>query len=388
MRPKNLGRVSTIGILGTRGIPARYGGFETAAETIALGLKEAGFRVLVACETTGPEQHSKPAHFNGIELVHLLVKDSLRPFSEILYDIQSLLVLGRRSDALYMFGYGAGFFFWIAKILRKTLIVNCDGMEWMRPKFNRAARFLLRLSERLGLMTSDVIVADSRTVAKYVERTYGRQAVYLPYGTPLTPEPPSWDARAVEKWHPGLSARIKPDGYYLVLCRMEPDNNVDKIVEGFRLSRTSRNLLLVGLCISRAYLSRLKLLAGKDSRIIIAGPLYDVRTKDMLRWHCAAYLHGHMVGGTSPSLLEALAAGSVIIGTDVEFNREVIGNGENLPAFFFHPDPSSIARVINSVDANLLLLRKRARTWGPARIRKAYNWQDIIEGYKSLFEKL
>jgi len=382
------GGIQTIAILGTRGIPAKYGGFETAAETIALGLKAEGFNVLVACEANGPGRHLKPRFFNGLELVYFPVNNALRPLSEILYDVRSLIFLGTRSDALYMFGYGAGLFLWITKLLRKPLIVNCDGMEWMRPKFNRVARFLLRLSERFGLMTSDVIVADSKAVARYVEMVYRRQSVYLPYGTPLDKGPPSWDPQLLERWHSGLSARIRPDDYFLVLCRLEPDNNVDRIVEGFKMSRTRRSLLLVGPCISKGYLSRLMEAARGDPRIMIAGPLYERGTKDMLRWHCAGYLHGHMVGGTNPSLLEALAAGNVVIGTDVEFNREVIGNEGNLPAFFFRPDPASVAQVIDAVDGDLISLRRSARIWGPARIRDAYNWDDIIRGYKALFEKL
>ena len=298
------------------------------------------------------------------------------------------MVLGRKSDALYMFGYGAGFFFWTTKLLRRTLVVNCDGMEWMRPKFSCASRWLLRLSERLGLTASDAVVADLRCVAKYIERTYRRPVIFLPYGTPLSIEPPAWDAEAIERWRPGLSTNIKPDGYYLVLCRMEPDNDIDKIMESFALSRTRRNLLLVGPCISKSFLSHLREVASRDSGQILAGPLYDAKTNNMLRWHCAAYVHTYMVGGTNPSPLEALAAGNVVIGTDVEFNRELVGNGENLLAFFFRPDPLSVAQVIDKVAQDLLSLRKRARTWGPVRIREEYNWQDIIHEYRSLFEKL
>jgi len=376
--------VETIGILGTRGIPARYGGFETAAETIAVGLRRAGFRVIVACEA-GDSSQGRPDSYAGIRLMYFSVRDSLRPLSEIVYDVRSLLVVGTKVDAIYMLGYGAGFFFWIARLLRKTLVVNSDGMEWMRPKFGRTARFLLRLSERFGLTAANVIVADSRRVAEYVERTYGKTPVFLPYGSSIASSPPTWDPEAIEKWHQGLSHSLKPNEYFLVLARMEPDNNIDKIIQGFALSHTTRNLLLVGPCVSPEYLSRLKVLADKDPRIILAGPIYDPGIKTMLRWHCAAYLHGHMVGGTNPSLLEALSAGNVVIGTDVEFNREVIGDGKNLPAFYFRPDPLSIAKAIDYADPELLALRERARVWGPARIREAYNWPDIIRGYESLF---
>lgn len=338
----------------------------------------------MACEANDSSQE-RPDSYEGVRLIHFPVRNSLRPLSEIVYDVRSLLVIGTKVDAIYMLGYGAGLFFWIARLLRKTLVVNSDGMEWMRPKFGRTARFLLRLSERFGLTAANVIVADSRRVAEYVERTYGKTPVFLPYGSSIDPSPPNWDPEAIEKWHRGLSHSLKLDDYYLVLARMEPDNNIDKIIQGFTLSSTRRKLLLVGPCISPEYLSRLKLLVNKDPRIILAGPIYDPTIKMMLRWNCAAYLHGHMVGGTNPSLLEALSAGNVIIGTDVEFNREVIGDDKKLPALYFQPDPLSIAKAIDRADPELMSLRERARVWGPARIREAYNWPDIIKGYESLF---
>lgn len=382
-----MSRVRTIGILGTRGIPARYGGFETAAETIAIGLREAGFRVVVACEARGSRM-ARPSTYRGIELSYFPAKDSLRPLSEIAYDVISLLAIGTKVDALYMLGYGAGFFFWVARLLGKTLVVNSDGMEWMRPKFGRISRFLLRMSERFGLVSANVIVADSKCVAKYVESTYGRVPVFLPYGTQIPASPPLWDTDALEKWHPGFSQLLKPNEYYLVLARMEPDNNIDAILKGFAMSHTNRRLLLVGPCISKEYRKVLDDLARKDPRVLLGGSLYDLATKTMLRWHCAAYLHGHMVGGTNPSLLEALGTGNVVIGTDVGFNREVIGDDKGVPAFYFHPDPSSIATAIDSADPMLIELRNKARVQGPARIRDAYNWTDIIRGYVELFERL
>ena len=382
-----MARVRTIAILGTRGIPARYGGFETAAETIAVGLRKAGFDIIASCETNNSPK-PRPETFQGIKLVYFPVKNALRPLSEIIYDVRSLIVLGTKVDALYMLGYGAGLFFWIPRLFRKTLVVNSDGMEWMRPKFGRASRLLLRLSERLGLTAANVIVADSKCIAQYVERTYGRTPVFLAYGTSLPAPSPIWNPVTIEQWRPGLSRLLNPDEYYLVLARMEPDNNVDKIIRGFSLTRTTRKLLLVGPCISQEYLSQLKILASKDPRIILAGPLYELGVKSMLRWHCAAYLHGHMVGGTNPSLLEALGSGNVAIGTDVEFNREVIGNGTELPAFYFRPDPVSIADAIDLADPDLMRLRQMARVWGPARIKERYDWTDIIRGYETLFKSL
>src|SRR6267143_4589375 len=210
-------RIKRIGILGTRGLPARYGGFETAAETIAVGLRKAGFGVVVACEEDSRMPHLPS--YQGVELVYFPVKDSLRPLSEIAYDIRSLIEIGTRVDVIYMLGYGAGFFFWIARFLRKTLIVNSDGMEWKRPKFGRMSRFLLRISERFGLTAANVIVADSKCVARYVEQTYGKTPIFLAYGTASISSPPAWDQSLMNKWRPDLSHLLKPDDYYLVLAR-------------------------------------------------------------------------------------------------------------------------------------------------------------------------
>ncbi len=378
--------VRTIGILGTRGIPARYGGFETACETIAFGLRKSGFNVVVACEKI-EKSALKPDEYRGIHLVYFSLRDSLRPLSEVLYDVRSLIKLTPKVDAVYMLGYGAGIFFWIPRLLRKTLVVNSDGMEWMRPKFGRVSRLLLRISERFALTLANVVVADSRCVARYVLRAYGKPPVFLAYGTAVRNQPPMWDTESIKRWLPSHGASLRPDQYYLVLARMEPDNNIDKIIQGFTLSGTSRKLLLVGPCISREYLGKLRDLANRDPRIILAGPVYDPELKAMLRRHCAAYLHGHMVGGTNPSLLEALGAGNVVIGADVEFNREVIGS-RDVPAFFFHPNPESISTAIDRVDSDLISLRERARVEGPARIERAYNWDDIIQGYADLFRTI
>src|SRR3989475_3377293 len=272
-----------------------------------------------------------------------------------------------------MLGYGAGFFFWIASLVRMAVLVNHDRMQWNRPNFGPLSRYVLRLSERFGLSAANVAVTDSRCVAQYVERPYGKTPVFLAYGTEPISHPPPWDPSLLEKWQPSLSSLLRPDNYYLVLARMEPDNNIDKIIRGFALSRTTRKLLLVGPCISPEYLSRLKELVGRDDRVVLAGAVYDSTIQTMLRWHCAAYLHGHMLAGTNPSLLEALSAGNVVIGTDIEFNREVIGNGGELPAFYFHPEPASIAKAIDTADPELIAPQAEGHLGGWARVNGPYN---------------
>ena len=376
-----------IAILGTRGIPAKYGGFETAAEAIAVGLQESGLDVSVACEGQSNGHFLESATFRGVRLVYVPVDGSFRWVSEIIYDIRSLWILGRTADIIYIFGYGAGFAFWLAKLLRKSLIVNPDGLEWARPKFGWIARQLLRVNEFLAISAADVVVADSVHIKEHIQARYGKRAHYLPYGTQLDLRPKEWDTASLEAWNPEV-ARLKPDDYYLILARLEPDNNIAQILEGFAASESSRKLLVVGPYGSPKYEATLKAIATGNPRIILAGPTYNANIKAMLRWNCAAYLHGHMVGGTNPSLLEALASGNVVLATDVPFNREVVGTDGRYPARFFRPVATEITACVDEVDRELIALRERARLAGPARIKKEYDWGKIVEGYSTLLDRL
>jgi rhamnosyltransferase len=375
-----------VAILGTRGIPARYGGFETAAEFIATGLQKNGFDVTVACEKTDQELGNHLGRpFEGVKLAFFPLEDALRPMSEILYDIYSILTLGRKADLVYVFGYGAGFSFWLVRLFGKRLIVNGDGLEWARPKFGRVARLLLRINEFLALTVANVIVADSRHMQDYILGRYQKESVFLPYGCQPFAYPKAWDGEALASWNRTVESRIVPDQYYLILARLEPDNNIAQILEGFALSQTRRSLLVVGPCESTKYRAQLEAIADRDPRILVGGPLWDRELKASLRWNCAGYFHGHIVGGTNPSLLEALASGNVILAADVPFNKEVVGGDPQMRAFFFRPTPRDIAATIDAVDPRILEMRDVARVAGPARIHSAYNWDKIIDQYCDVF---
>lgn len=378
-----------VAILGTRGIPARYGGFETAAEFIATGLQRNGFDVSVACERTDQELGNHLGSlFEGVKLAFFPLDDALRPLSEILYDIYSIITLGRKADLVYVFGYGAGFSFWLVRLFGKRLIVNGDGLEWARPKFGRVARLLLRINEFLALTVANVIVADSRRIQEYIWSRYEKESVFLPYGCRSVGYSKSWDPEALTSWNPTVGSRIAPDKYYLILARLEPDNNIAQILEGFAMSRTRRSLLVVGPCESAKYRARLEAIASRDPRILIGGPLWDRELKATLRWNCAGYIHGHVVGGTNPSLLEAIASGSVILAADVPFNKEVVGDNPQMRAFFFKATPEDISTTIDTVDLRILEMREIARVAGPARIQAAYNWDKIIDQYCDVFRTI
>jgi rhamnosyltransferase len=320
-----------------------------------------------------------------VKLSSFPVEDSLRPLSEILYDIYSILTLGRKSDLVYVFGYGAGFSFWLVRLFGKRLIVNGDGLEWARPKFGRVARFLLRINEALAVMVANVIVADSRRIQEYIWGRYQKESVFLPYGCQPITYPKAWDPKVVATWDPTVGSRIAPDQYYLILARLEPDNNITQLLEGFALSNTRRSLLVVGSCESLKYRARIEAIAARDPRILVRGPLWDREVKGIVRWNCAGYVHGYMVGGTSLSLLEALASGNVILAADASFNKEVVGDDPRMRAFFFRPTPRNIAATIDHVDPQILEMRDSARLAGPARIQAAYDWDTIIDQYCVLF---
>jgi rhamnosyltransferase len=281
-----------------------------------------------------------------------------------------------------MLGYGAGLFFFIPKIFRKKLVVNVDGLEWKREKFNRLEKFILLTSERAAVRFADVIVADSREIKKYIERRYKKKAVYITNGV---------DAPQVEKWdEQKLSGQgclkentaLLPNGYWLAVARLEPENNIHVIVQAFLKSHSKRKLIIIGNFSSKKYQNRvLSLLKENDAgqRVILTGAIYDLSVLNMLRQNCFAYIHGHSVGGTNPALLEAMSMKSLIVAHDNEFNREV---GEQT-MFYFRNAVDLAAKIegIENKPDSFADLKEAAYS----RVLSNYSWTDIVREYDKLF---
>jgi glycosyltransferase involved in cell wall biosynthesis len=376
-------RNTRIAIIGSRGIPAKYGGFETAVEAVAPKLAEMGWNVIVSCE--GPRDQRKPAVYKGVYLFYFPCRPFFRVIYEVLYDVYSLVKSGLMCSCVYMLGYGAGLFFFVSRILRNKLIVNVDGLEWKREKFNKFERAILLASEKAAVTFADVIVADSKEIKKYIERRYKKQAVYITNGV-NAPQLEKWDeqklaSHALLKGSTGLS----PDNYWLAVARLEPENNIHIIVESFLKSDSRKKLIIIGNFSSKKYQRRvLEILEDSNAgkRVVLTGAVYDASLLNMLRQHCFACIHGHSVGGTNPALLEAMSMKNLIIAHDNEFNREV--GGQTMLYFKDVGDLTARIEEIEHKSDSFAHLKEAAYS----RVLSNYSWEDIVKEYDKLFQGL
>lgn len=357
--------MAKIAILGTRGIPALYGGFETFAEELSVRLVERGHEVAVYCEVGEGDQ---PESFKGVRLEYAPAT-KLGPLSTILFDIRCLWRARKKFDVVYMLGYGASLFCFLPRLWGTEVWINMDGVEWARSKWGFAAKLWFRLMETAAMWTPDRIIADAEGILAHLRSRHIElpPCSVIPYGAPVVEEAP--DPAILGEW--GLD----PGSYDLVVCRLEPENSVQEIIEGHLGAHTDRTLVVVGgTADPTEYVKGLLRMQGRRVRFI--GTVYDKEKLLALRYHAAVYLHGHTVGGTNPSLLEAMGCGSVIIAHDNVFNRETAG-----PAAFYFRRPADISPLLAAVSsasrASLEALKDGARQ----RVRLRYSWDGITDHY-------
>lgn len=358
-----------IAFLGTRGVPARYGGFETAAEEIGTRLVTKGHEVVVYCRNPG---QTKTTHL-GMRLVNLpaLKQRSLETLSHTgLSVIHSLLHV---PDVAILFNAANAPYIPVLKARGIPTAVHVDGLEWKRAKWSGAGARYFRWAEGVAARQADALIADARGIADHIERAHGRRSTFIPYGAPIVG---SADHRLREL---DLSCR----SYHLAVARFEPENNVEAIVGGYRASRAARPLVVVGGApYADGYVERVRSAAEADRRIRFLGPLWDQELLDQLYANCLSYLHGHSVGGTNPSLLRAMGASAPVTVFDVEFNREVTGGHAR---FFSTPAEVRAAVEADERAPDIAVARGEA---GQRRAASAYTWDDVSTRYERLASSL
>lgn len=372
----------SIAIIGSRGIPAAYGGFETLVEAVAPKLAELGWEVFVSCEAS--KHPDRPTTYKGVNLFYFPVRPFFRIIFEPVYDIYSLIRSSFSFSCIYMLGYGAGLFFFIPIIFRKPLVVNVDGLEWTREKFNRLEKLILRVSEISAVKFSDIVVADSNEIRRYVESKYNKKAVYIPNGVDI-PQIDKWNEQELdERVFFKHGSKIQVGDYWLVVARLEPENNIHVIIQSFLMSGSTRKLLIVGNFSSKRYekyIIDVILENRAEERVILTGAIYNIDTLNRLRQNCFAHIHGHSAGGTNPSLLEAMSMKNLIISHDNRFNREV---GEETILYF---------RNANDLTAKLVQIENNPNSFAHlkeaaySRVISNYSWHDIVQKYHNLFRK-
>lgn len=360
----------SLAILGTRGIPARYGGFETFAEQLAIRLVKRGIQVTVYAEA---DQVGLPDTWHrGVKVRHIH-RPSWGPASVIAYDCRCLWDAHGGHDIVYMLGYGAAWACWLSRLRGQRIWLNVDGLEWARSKWNWMARAYLRSMEWVSSRAPSRIIADAQAIADHFKAKYSCAVPcsFIAYGADQVAAD-EYDAGPLDVW--GLTS----GGYALVVARPEPENHVLEIVQAYLRANRPEPLVVVGdVGFVNAYQRSLMALASGSVRFL--GGVYEDCTLKRLRIHAACYLHGHSVGGTNPSLLEALACGNVTIAHDNPFNREVGGD-----ALLYFSSENELIRILNQVMGMPPLERRLWSERARQLIESRYTWDHIANAYERL----
>lgn len=355
-----------IAMIGTRGVPARYGGFETAVEEIGWRLVYAGHEVIVYCRN--PDQDM--TNYRGMTLVNLpaLRRRSLETLSHSGLSVGHA-ILRTRPDVAFVFNAANAPYLPVLKAARIPTAVHVDGLEWKRAKWTGKGAQYYKRAERWSVRWADAVIADAHGIADHVRREYGRESVYIPYGASIIH--PSAD-RLPE-------VGLEPRRFHLVVARFEPENHVLEIVQGYVSSRARFPLIVVGSApYADGYTRAIKAAAGSDTRVRFLGGVWDQEQLDELYGNCLSYLHGHSVGGTNPSLLRAMGAGAPVIAHENVFNREVVGDQAR---FFATPDDVQTAVLNDEHDVEAAIGRG---VTGRQRAARLYRWDVIAGAYAEL----
>jgi len=363
-----------IALVGTRGVPATYGGFETAVEEVGKRLAERGHVVTVYCRSQKDERNA-PDSYLGMKLVHLpaLRSKSLETLSNTALAATHLAATHRQQVAV-VFNAANAPFLPIFRLRGVPAATHVDGLEWQRAKWGGAGRRYYRAAEAFAVRWSDALIADAKGIADYYQKEFGAGTDLIRYGAPILVDPAS-DKLA--------ELGLEPGGYHLVVARFEPENHVDLAIEGYRRSAARRPLIVVGSApYAGDYIARINELAAGDDRIRLLGAVWDQGQLDQLYAHALTYIHGHSVGGTNPSLLRAIGAATATIAFDVTFNREVLGEDGR-----YFADAAALAEAIDDAEADPT--QTAARGVRLQRIASTkYRWDDVADAYETLCRRL
>ena len=355
-----------VAIIGTQGVPARYGGFETLVENIIGDNCSEDIQYTVFCSSKDLVPSLKT--YKGANLIYIPVKAN--GMQSTIYDIISLIKSIRGYDVIVVLGVsGCVFLPFFRLFCRKKLIINIDGLEWKRDKWGGFAKWFLRLSEGFALRFSDVVIADNQGIVDYVKTTYKKDSVLIAYGSDHVRRDVSEERqRDIFK-----KFDVDPGKYYISICRIEPENNCELILETF--AHTDKKLIFIGNWERSLYGQRLKTKYSQFNNISIIDPVYDLEVLYVLRNNSKTYVHGHSAGGTNPSLVEAMFCKCNIMAYDVVYNRETTDN----KALYFK----------NGIDLALAITNDAKITCNSEAMYKIseqrYTWKKIAKQYEDLY---
>ena len=378
-------------IIGCKGIPANYGGFETFVDELVSRRTDKNIQYHVACMNAG-----KDTTYCNTDCFNVTVPN-LGPAKAVFYDLKAIKQVTKHAEqnnvndaVLYVLACRIGPFFKHAtKKLRKRgfqIYVNPDGHEWMRAKWNTAIKKYWKLSERLMVKHADLLVCDSKNIESYIHENYKKyhpQTTFIAYGADTTKSQLKDGSKELLDWYKKFS--IKAKEYYLVVGRFVPENNYETIIREFMKSATKKDLVIVTNVEHNKFYDQLLATThfDQDPRIKFVGTVYNKDLIKKIRELSYAYIHGHSVGGTNPSLLEALASTDINILYDCGFNREVAENG----ALYFSKESGNLATLIDKADKLPAKEIQKLSQEAKHRIDAHYSWDKIVKEYEDVFTK-
>lgn len=357
-----------IGFVGTRGIPANYGGFETFVQELSPFLVDKGFECVVYCDKNS---HSE-SEFKGVQLKFLNITKSQNPLK---YYFKSLKIAIKECDIIYVAGTGGAIFYPFLKNNKTKIITNTDGIEYKRDKWSFSKKIFIKIIECFAIKFSDFIIADSIGIKNYILNKYkvnSEKIIQLEYGAHINEY---FDLKVLKEY------LLEHNKYYLIVSRLEQENNVHMMIDGYLMSSQSMPLVIVGNLLQNDYVKTL--LSKKNKNIYFLGGIYDSCKLKALRWSCFAHLHGHSVGGTNPSLLEALGSSNIIIAHDNIYNKEVAGE-----KMYYFNNPEELNSSFQKIESLKINERKIISGMARERIHNYYNWYSIGLRYYDFFNKI
>ena len=362
-----------ISIIGTRGYPYVYSGYETFVKELSERLVDKNCDIKIYCHKG--LFNERPKTINGIDLVYIPTIET-KILSQFTHSFFSIIhACFSNADVILVVNSANGPFGLITKLFRKPTVINVDGLEWLRPKWKGLGSIYFKWASKMATIFYDQIINDSDEMRKVYLELFNKDSKVIAYGANIRK---SKNADLINKWN------IKQREYYLVIGRLIPDNNADLIIKGFLKSNSNKKLVVVGdVPYKDSYASNLKQIL--DERLIFTGYVKEKNLLAELYHNCYVYIHGHEFGGTNPTMIKAMAYSCAILALETNFNKEMIQNGKF--GLFFKKELLSITNIINYCEKENLLIEK-LRAESVMGITKKYDWNFITNQYLDIFKNL
>ncbi|MFD2034391.1 glycosyltransferase [Belliella marina] len=362
-----------IAILGAKGYPYVYGGYDTLVKELGERLQKKGVEVTVYCHRALFKD--KPSHVNGIKLVYTPAIES-KSLTQLTHSFVSMCHACLSDvDVIFVVNSGNGPFGIISRIFHKPTAINVDGLEWLRPKWKGLGSKYFYWASKMATKFYDHIINDSVEMQRIYLELFNAKSTVIAYGA--NPSLSS-DTSKIRKWD------LENESYYLIVGRLVPDNNADLIIQGYVKSNSKRKLVIVGdVPYKDDYVDNLKSI--EDDRLLFTGYVTDPKELKALYHNCYGYFHGHEYGGTNPAMLKAMGYGCAILALNTEFNQEMLQNGKH--GWYFEKDLNSVVEIVDKAEKKPEEMKKLRET-ARSGLTQKYNWDHVTDQYLQVFKSL